>query len=66
MDNLKWRSLNQRLEDLSDLNLESGVLIRSLSQLVLELASELTCTKNTSSRIHSQETYLMNRNEELE
>ncbi len=66
MDDLKWQSLNQLLEDLSDLNTESEDCLRLVSQLVLELASELTCTTSMSSHIPLVETSLINRNEELE
>ncbi len=66
MDDLKWQSLNQLLEDILELNSESEDSIRLVSQLVLELVSERTSIKNSSSQLLSEETYLINRNEELE
>ncbi len=68
MDDQKWLSLNQLLGDLSEVNSESEELIRLVSQLVLELASELTCTdsiKTMNLPLQPEEVFLTNRNEEL-
>ncbi len=65
MDNRKWQSLNQLLEDLSGLSSESEDLIRLVSQLVLELASELPYINTMSSPDQDLETYSLNQNEEL-
>ncbi len=66
MDDRKWQSLNQLLKDLSEANSESEDLILLVSQLVLELASELTYTIPGSLPLQLEETFLTNRNEELE
>ncbi len=65
MNDRKWRSLNLLLEDLSEVSSESEDLTRLVSQLVQELALELTCTIGTSSRVPSQETFWTNHQEEL-
>ncbi len=65
MDDLKWRSLNQLLEDISALNSESEDSIHLLAQLVLELASERISINGTSLQTPLEETYLTNRDEEL-
>ncbi len=45
MDDKKWLLLNQLLEDISDKSFVSEDSIRLVSQLVLELESELTSIK---------------------
>ncbi len=65
MDDKKWQLLNQLLEDLSEVNSDSVDLTRLVSQLVLELVSEPTCTTSMSSQLPSLETYWTNHQEEL-
>ncbi len=69
MDDRKWQSLNQLLEDISDKNSEFAESVQLLSQLVLELESELSLTtsgNNTNLQLQQEETSLMNRNEEFQ
>ncbi len=66
MDDLRWRSLNQLLRDISEVSFESKDLIRLLAQLVLELESEFMSLKTGNLPNQQEETFLTNRNEELE
>ncbi len=61
MDNQKWLLLNQLLEDLSDPSskIDSEDSIRLVSQLVLELESELTSLKTGNLQRRLAETYLI-------
>ncbi len=65
MDNRKWLLLNRYLDSMSEINSESKDLVLLVSQLVLELASELPYIR--TGKEYFQETInSYNQNEELE
>ena len=57
MDDQKWLLLNQLLEDLSAQNFVSEDSVHLLSQLVLELESELISMKTGSSLRQQEEIF---------
>ncbi len=57
MNDQKWLSLNQLLEDISEENFVSEDSVHLLSQLVLELESELTSMKTGNSSIQQEEIF---------
>ncbi len=63
---IKWQSLYQRLEDISDLNIELKELVLSALQLAQALESERTYTIPGNLPLLLEETSLTNRNEELD
>ncbi len=62
---VKWQLLSQHLKAMSVVNSEFEDLILLASQLVQVLESESDSINSTNSLDQLEETYLINRNEEL-